>query len=88
MDVLLGADSHDEVGVVDDGGVLRKLLVGDDFLVELLCKGQTRALCRPCHRENNGAASARILPFVISLLSLRPPHREMVTDGKSDMWSQ
>lgn len=88
MDVLLGADSHDEVGVVDDGGVFHELLVGDDFLMELLCKGQTHALCLLCHSENNCAASVRILPFVISLLSLRPPHREMVTEGKSDMWSQ
>lgn len=39
----LGADSHHQVGVVDDGRVFRKLLVGDDFLVEALCKGRENA---------------------------------------------
>lgn len=38
VEVLLGANFHDQVGVVDDGGVFRKLLVCDDLLVELICK--------------------------------------------------
>lgn len=35
--ILLGADPHDQVGVIDDGRVFCKLLVRDDLLVKLLC---------------------------------------------------
>lgn len=53
------------------------------------CVASGRSHCSPlCTRTHAHTPLNDTLPLVISRLSLRPPHRDTVTDGKSDMWSQ
>lgn len=84
---------HDKVWVIDDWRVVRELLVGNCSLLKLLCvntqahTGDTRYTNPDGWKESHLCAFGLLLPRVISLLSVRPPHREMATCGRSAIWS-